>query len=128
MLPRPMKLLGKGLVMAALVIAAIVLGQPRTAATAATSSIGQSERQASTAAPGATETPDPVPVLPSSRPIYKGHTIEEIAADPKLLEEVLALGDYIAPVRGQIGEDGVVDPTRQDGSSDTACPNGEECP
>jgi hypothetical protein len=65
---------------------------------------------------------------PRGKEIYKGHTIEEIAADPVLLDELLAEGDYISPGGVRIGEDGTVDPPVSDGSSDTVCPNHVECP
>jgi hypothetical protein len=45
---------------------------------------------------GATPTP-----TPRGKEIYKGHTLEEIRADPSLLAEVLAEADYIGPIQGE---------------------------
>ena len=50
----------------------------------------------------ASATAAPVAASPSATPrgkeIYKGHTLEEIRADPSLLAEVLAQADYIRPI------------------------------
>jgi hypothetical protein len=125
-----MKLLVRvGVFIAALAVGTAVLGQPRAGATAANSSTEVSQHQDAAQAPLATATPAPTP-MPSASPrvIYKGLTIEEIAADPKLLEEILSKGDYISAGGVRIAEDGTVDPPVSDGSTDTICPNGEECP
>jgi hypothetical protein len=76
----------------------------------------------------ASASPTPAPALPTPRPIYKGFTIAEIAANPELLKEVLSQMDYSRPGGVRVGPDGSVIPPLPDGDSDLACPNGEECP
>lgn len=65
---------------------------------------------------------------PIPRPIYKGLTIEQIARDPALLQEVLARGDHTGMGGVREAANGQVDPLVESGDTDTACPNGEECP
>jgi len=59
---------------------------------------------------------------PRGKEIYKGHTLEEIRADPSLLAEILAEADYIRPVHGE------PNPPLTDYGSDRKCPNHVECP
>ena len=59
---------------------------------------------------------------PRGKEIYKGHTLEEIRADPSLLAEILAEADYIRPIHGE------PDPPLPNFGSDTVCPNHVECP
>lgn len=59
---------------------------------------------------------------PRGKVIYKGHTLEEIRADPSLLAEILSEADYIRPVHGE------PDPPLTNYGSDTVCPNHVECP
>jgi len=59
---------------------------------------------------------------PRGKEIYKGHTLEEILADPALLEEANSLSDDIRPIHGE------PDPPLSNFGSDTVCPNHVECP
>lgn len=106
-----------------LIMGGAFVGQPNAAATETSSpqDLGPA---------GALTTPEPsrVPIPLTSKVIYKGYTIEEIAADAKLLEEILSQADYVAPGGVRINEKGVVDPPVADGNTDAACPNKEECP
>jgi hypothetical protein len=104
---------------AALVGASLALAKPGA------ETVAMRDPGLTVAAPaGATATPpgSPTPAPPSSRAIYKGHTLEEIVADPELLAEVNALSDYIRPVHGE------PDPPLPNFGSDTICPNHVECP
>ena len=116
----------------AFAIAALVLRQPAaeaadvgvTATESARAVAPRLTRAAPTAAPGA-ESPR---ATPRGKEIYKGHTLEEIVADPALFEELNSLSDYIRPINPPLGLEGEPDPPISDGSSDTVCPNHVECP
>ena len=78
------------------------------------------------AIPAASPTAPPMAANPRATPrgkeIYKGHTLEEIRADPSLLAEILAEADYIRPVHGE------PNPPLTNYGSDRKCPNHVECP
>jgi hypothetical protein len=110
------------LLVATLIVAAFVLGQPGPDA-AQQVTIADSRR--TVAAPAdATPTPtaNPSTPRPTSNAIYKGYTLEEIRADPELLEEVQSVADYLRPIHDK------PDPPLPDVGSDTLCPNHVECP
>ena len=83
-------------------IAALLLAQRTPGTTTVHVSSSDSGRAVETAAPSSSAPPAATPTpTPRGREIYKGHTLEEIRADPSLLAEVLAEGDYIRPVHGE---------------------------
>jgi hypothetical protein len=105
------------------IAAALLLAQRSPGTTTVHVSSSDSGQAAATAAPPSTApqaaTPTPTP---RGKEIYKGHTLEEIRADPSLLAEILAESDYIRPVHG------APDPPLHDSGSDHVCPNHLECP
>ena len=97
----------------------MVLGQP--APGAADVGVTAIDSGRSLAQPLASAGPTSAPAAASSgatprgKEIYKGHTLEEILADPALLEEVNSLSDYIRPVHGE------PEPPMPDGFAHTLC-------
>jgi hypothetical protein len=107
-------------------IAGLVLGRPAPEA----ADVGVTTTDSGPIVAAAVPTPGPTaaPVAghpratPRGKEIYKGHTLDEIRADPSLLGEILAEGDYIRPVHGEPY------PPLHDSGSDHICPNHVECP
>jgi hypothetical protein len=108
------------ILVAALAVAAFVSQQGPERASGGATTIGRS--RVAVPAASATSTPSPTPARPSAKAIYKGHTLEEILADPALLEAIQAEADYSRPIHGE------PDRPISNGDSDTICPNHVECP
>ena len=124
--------IGPTILVAVFVVAALVLGQPAPGSAdvvGVTTDSGQIGAEP-LASPGRTAAPVAASpwATPRGKEIYKGHTLEEIVADPALFEEVNSLSDYSRPINPPLGPDGKPDPPISDGSSDTICPNHVECP
>jgi len=119
------------MLVALFIVAALVSGQPAPRAVDVIGATTDSGHPASTIViPGPTAAPVAASprATPRGKEIYKGHTLEEIVADPALFEEVDSLSDYSRPINPPLGPDGEPDPPISDGSSDTICPNHVECP
>ena len=105
--------------------AALVLGQPAPEAADVGVTATDSGRIAGPPAASAGPTSAPVEGSPRATPrgkeIYKGHTLEEIRADPSLLAEILAESDYIRPVHGE------PEPLIPDGFGHTLCLGEADC-
>jgi hypothetical protein len=115
----------------AFAVAALALGQPVAEGADVLVTTTDSGDIVAPALASAAPTAAPVEsprATPRGKEIYKGHTLEEIVADPALFEEVNSLSDYIRPINPPLGPDGEADPPISDGSSDTICPNHVECP
>jgi len=110
------------ILVATLAVAAILFG-PRPPAATVPNDVPISASVSPLATP-ATFKPVPrtTPARPSAKAIYKGHTLDEIVADPSLLAGVLSEADYIRPIHGEAV------PRLRDTGSDTVCPNHVECP
>jgi hypothetical protein len=128
----PLSWIRPTILVVALAVAALVLGQPAAEAAdglVTTTDSGDIVAPAlASAAPTAAPVAESPRATPRGKEIYKGHTLDEIRADPSLLAEVLAEADYIRPINPPLGPDGEPDPPISDGSSDTICPNHVECP
>jgi hypothetical protein len=109
------------ILVATLAVAAIVLSPRPDASTAPTdAAVSVSDNPLATPATfGAV--PTATPARPSAKAIYKGHTLDEIRADPSLLAEVLAEADYIRPIHGE------PEPPIPDAFAHTLCLNAAQC-
>jgi hypothetical protein len=113
------------ILVAAFAIAGLVLGRPAPEA----ADVGVTTTDSGPiVGPGvATPGPTAAPVAghpratPRGKEIYKGHTLDEIRADPSLLAEVLSEADYIRPVHGE------PEPPIPDGFGHTLCVEEAHC-
>ena len=90
------------ILVALLVVTALLVvgGEPDPALEVVPSDAADAVTPPSRTVPPAEATPG---ATPRGKEIYKGHTLEEIRADPSLLAEVNALSDYIRPIQGEPG-------------------------
>jgi hypothetical protein len=113
------------ILVAGFAVAALVLGQPAPRAADVGATATDSGRIAAPPAASAGPTTAPAAVSPRATPrgkeIYKGHTLEEILADPALFEEANSLSDYIRPVHGE------PEPAIPAGYAHTLCLDEVEC-
>jgi len=111
------------ILVAVLALGALLLGQGGlTDSDASVTPYRSTHTTAAAATPALTRPASQAQASPRGKIIYKGHTLEEIRADPSLLAEILSEADYIRPVHGE------PDPPLTNYGSDTVCPNHVECP
>ena len=121
----PLPRIRPAILVVAFAVAVLVLGQPAPeAADVGVTGTDSGRIVASplgTAGHGAAPLTDGPRATPRGKEIYKGHTLEEILADPALFEEVNSLSDYIRPVHGE------PEPPIPDGFAHTLCLDEAEC-